>query len=203
MRTALERLPCAEEGPGSFFFAHPTAQIHTSHIGSTTTIWTAVRIGVGAIVGAGCSLAPWVRLAEGVRLGDRVSVGAGVFVPAGTVIEDDVLLGRGVKFIESRRRRTRTLLERAAVIGDYSSILRGIDIGAYAFIQSRSVVRENIPGHGYVGGAPGRRRGWVCICRKLLDAQTGGGLLCPSCGRRYRSGHRRIRLLEHSPPAGR
>jgi UDP-2-acetamido-3-amino-2,3-dideoxy-glucuronate N-acetyltransferase len=77
-----------------------------------------------------------------------------------------------------------------AAIGSRSVILPGLTIGRWALIAAGSVVTKSVPDHAIVAGNPARQRGWVCVCARPLQDD----LVCPGCGRRFRSGADGIEL---------
>ena len=148
-----------------------------------------------------CSIAPNVKLGQGVKLskfinmygceiGDETKIGAFVeiqknasvgrrckisshtFVCEGVTIEDNVLVGHGVTFVnDSYPRATtleggmqteqdwhveKTLVKRGASIGSGATILANLVIGENAIVGAGSVVTRDVPPNTIVAGNPAK-----------------------------------------------
>ena len=126
----------------------------------------------GCEIGDDCMIGPFVEIQKGVRLGRLVKLQSHSFICTGVVIEDEVLIGHGVMFINDRFPRATTetgtfkteadwvceptLVRRRASIGSNATILCGVTIGEEAIIGAGSVVTKDVPPRAIVAGNPAR-----------------------------------------------
>jgi UDP-2-acetamido-3-amino-2,3-dideoxy-glucuronate N-acetyltransferase len=126
----------------------------------------------GCEIGDDCMIGPFVEIQKGVCLGRLVKLQSHSFICTGVVIEDEVLIGHGVMFINDRFPRATTetgtskteadwvceptLVRRRASIGSNATILCGVTIGEEAIIGAGSVVTKDVPAHAIVAGNPAR-----------------------------------------------
>jgi UDP-2-acetamido-3-amino-2,3-dideoxy-glucuronate N-acetyltransferase len=126
----------------------------------------------GCEIGDDCMIGPFVEIQKGARLGRMVKLQSHSFICTGVVIEDEVLIGHGVMFINDRFPRATTetgaakteadwvceptLVRRRASIGSNATILCGVTIGEEAIIGAGSVVTKDVPAHAIVTGNPAR-----------------------------------------------
>jgi UDP-2-acetamido-3-amino-2,3-dideoxy-glucuronate N-acetyltransferase len=126
----------------------------------------------GCEIGDDCLVGPFVEIQKGARLGRMVKLQSHSFICTGVVIEDEVLIGHGVMFINDRFPRATTetgapkteadwvceptLVRRRASIGSNATILCGVTIGEEAIIGAGSVVTKDVPAHAIVAGNPAR-----------------------------------------------
>jgi len=138
------------------------------------------RIDSGAEVGVGCQIGDFVR------------------VPEWVVLEEDVLIGIGVVFVdrvepEGERKygekiKTTTTIMAGAVIGANSVIQRGVTIGRCAWIAPGTVLSQDVPDYNSAHGSPGRLAAFVCRCGHALrlHAQLASDSThCTNCRRHY------------------
>ena len=126
----------------------------------------------GCEIGDETTIGPFVEIQSDVRIGKRVKVQSHSFICSGVEIEDEVLIGHGVMFINDRFPRStnrdgstkrgddwtleRTVVSRRASIGTGATILCGITIGAGAMIGAGSVVTSGVPANAIVAGNPAK-----------------------------------------------
>jgi acetyltransferase-like isoleucine patch superfamily enzyme len=136
-----------------------------------------------------------VYVDTGVSIGDRCKIQNHVSLYQGVVLEDEVFVGPSVTFTNDLYPRAQstdwvvnqTIVRQGASIGANTTVLCGIEIGAWALVAAGSVVSRDVPPHALVVGNPARLRGWVCRCGRPL-ARTGEPIPreCPACGRAHR-----------------
>ena len=56
-----------------------------------------------------------------------------------------------------------TLVKRGATISANATLVCGITLGRYAFIEAGTVVNKNISDHAIVVGNPDKQIGWMCV----------------------------------------
>ena len=62
---------------------------------------------------------------------------------------------------------------RGASLGANSTIVCGVEIGAYALIGAGAVVTRDVPAYALITGVPGRQTGWACRCGITLSGKSG------------------------------
>lgn len=113
--------------------------------------------------------------AGGVRLGSRVEINNFTIIngTGGVDVEDDTLIGPGVRIISYQHRyaRGKTIREqpvdarpihigRDVWIGANAIVLAGVKIGDGAIVAAGALVREDVPDHAVVAGVPARIVKW-------------------------------------------
>jgi UDP-2-acetamido-3-amino-2,3-dideoxy-glucuronate N-acetyltransferase len=177
-------------------FVHATALVEEgAEIGSGTRVWhqaqvrTRARIGARCIVGKGAFVDFDVVIGDDSKLQNYacvyhgVTLGRGVFVGPHAVFTNDLRpratdphfapLGDGDWEVGE------TVVGDGAAIGANSTILPGVNIGAWAMIGAGAVVTRDVPAYALVVGTPARHLGWVCSCGERL---ADGANACPKCG---------------------
>lgn len=112
-------------------------------------------------------------LGEGLKIGDRVGISENTFIQVrGAVcIEDDVIIGPGVKIFSENHifddptRPIRTQgttrvgvhVGKGAWIGTSAIILDGVSIGEFSVIAAGSVVTKDVPARCVAAGVPARK----------------------------------------------
>jgi len=148
---------------------HPTSDVHTTHIGENTTIWQFCVIFKEAVIGANCNICSHCLIENRVVIGDNVTVKSGVQLWNGIQLENGVFVGPNVSFTNDTFPRSKntqwnelnTIIGKGASIGANSTILCGIELGAYCMIGAGSVVTKPIPSFTLWYGNPAVHRGYV------------------------------------------
>ncbi len=177
------------------YTAHESAFIDDgAQIGANTRIWHCSHIMSGAIIGENCSLGQNVCVTSKARIGNGVKIQNNVLVCDEVILGDFVFCGPGMTFTNvmnpraavSRKHEYKpTVVGEAATLGANSTILCGIEIGAYAFVAAGAVVTRSVKPFSLVMGNPARQTGWMSIQgHKVNLPLTGNGELVQE-GYRY------------------
>ena len=133
---------------------HPTSDVHTTHIGENTTIWQFCVIFKEAVIGG-------IQLENGVFVGSNVSFTNDTFPKSKNTQWDELttIVGKGASIVVN------------------STILCGIELGAYCMIGAGSVVTKSIPPFTLWYGNPAVHRGYVTeegrvLGLDLIDKET-------------------------------
>ncbi len=126
----------------------------------------------GCEVGDDTKIGAFVEIQKNVKVGKRCKISSHTFICEGVTIEDEVLIGHNVTFVnDSFPRATSatgslqtetdwkvevTLVKRGASIGSGATILSNVVIGENALIGAGSVVTRDVPANAIVVGNPGR-----------------------------------------------
>jgi acetyltransferase-like isoleucine patch superfamily enzyme len=126
----------------------------------------------GCEIGDETKIGAFVEIQKNARVGRRCKVSSHTFVCEGVVIEDEVFIGHGVRFINDTYPRAtvaggalqteadwkveRTLIRKGASIGSGTTILSRITIGENAIVGAGSVVTKDVPPNAIVAGNPAR-----------------------------------------------
>ena len=126
----------------------------------------------GCEIGDETKIGAFVEIQRGVKIGNKCKISSHTFVCEGVTIEDEVLVGHNVTFINDRYPRatteegelktdkdwtcTPTLVKKGASIGSSATILCGVTIGEKALVGAGSVVTEDVPPDTTVIGNPAR-----------------------------------------------
>lgn len=149
--------------PGLDVFVHPTAIVETDQIGDFTKIWAFTHICPGASIGQNCTIGEGVYIGPGVKIGDGCKIQNHALIYEGLTIEDLVFIGPNVVTTNDiapradgpwRDRFRPTFIRKGASIGANSTVLCGIEIGAYSMIGAGSVVIQSIRAGWLAYGSP-------------------------------------------------
>ena len=126
----------------------------------------------GCEVGDDTKIGAFVEIQKNAKVGKRCKISSHTFICEGVTIEDEVLIGHNVTFVnDSFPRATSaigalqteadwqvevTLVKRGASIGSGATILSNVVIGENALIGAGSVVTSDVPANAIVVGNPGR-----------------------------------------------
>lgn len=169
-------------------------------------LWWRQFILLGRIVSHFARFLTGVEIHPGARIGRRVFIdhGMGVVVGETAVIEDDVIIYKGVLLGGTTVERTvrHPWIQPRVVIGSNACILGPIIVGAEAKIGSGSIVIRDVPEGATVVGVPGR-----AVKRKGHDGVLAHADLPDPIARaltavadKLNQSERRIALLEAATP---
>ena len=112
----------------------------------------------------------------------------------GVVLEDEVFVGPSATFTNDLTPTAQspewqvstTVVRRGASIGANATVVCGVEVGPWAMVAAGAVVTTDVPAHALVVGVPGRVRGWVCVCGRVLGRERDTlPRRCAGCGRRW------------------
>ena len=126
----------------------------------------------GCTIGRGSRGGTFVEIQKGARIGANCKISSHTFICEGVTIEDNVIIGHGVMFInDSYPRATAangnlqteadwkvepTVVKKGASLGSGATILCGISIGENAIVGAGSVVTKDVPPGSIVAGNPAK-----------------------------------------------
>jgi UDP-2-acetamido-3-amino-2,3-dideoxy-glucuronate N-acetyltransferase len=126
----------------------------------------------GCDIGDNTKIGPFVEIQKKARIGRNCKIQSHTFICEGVTIEDNVLVGHGVTFINDTYPRATnekgglqteedwnvepTLVKKDASIGSGSTILSNVTIGEKAIVGAGSVVTRDVPPRAIVAGNPAK-----------------------------------------------
>ena len=140
-------------------------------LGRDVKIYNFVNL-YGCEIGDGTRIGGFVEIQKGAKVGKNCKISSHTFICEGVTIEDEVLIGHNVTFINDLYPRatnedgtskgdndwtcTPTLVRNRASIGSSATILAGVTIGERAMVGAGSVVTRDVPSGATVVGNPAR-----------------------------------------------
>ncbi|MFX0194917.1 MAG: acyltransferase [Candidatus Hodarchaeota archaeon] len=126
----------------------------------------------GCEIGDATKIGSFVEIQKNASIGKNCKIQSHTFICEGVTIEDGVLVGHGVTFINDKYPRATnesgdlqteadwtvepTLVKKGASIGSGSTILSHVTVGEKAIVGAGSVVTSNVPPNTIVAGNPAR-----------------------------------------------
>lgn len=156
---------------------HQLADVQTSNIGESTTIWQFCVILRDAQIGSNCNINCNVFIENDVVIGNNVTIKSGVQIWDGITIEDDVFIGPNVTFTNDLYPRSkqylseysRIIVKKGASIGANSTIVAGVEIGEYAMLGAGTVLTKDVQPFSLWYGNPAKHKGFVTKWGEILD----------------------------------
>ena len=138
-------------------------------LGKNVTIYDFVNL-YGCEIGDNTKIGTFVEVQKNVKIGNYCKISSHTFICDGVIIEDNVLVGHNVTFINDPYPRATTenghlqteddwvcvptLIKKGASIGSGATLLSGITIGENAIVGAGSVVTKDVPPNTIVAGNP-------------------------------------------------
>lgn len=126
----------------------------------------------GCRIGDGTRIGPFVEIQKNSRIGRRCKISSHSFICEGVTIEDEVMIGHGVMFINDRFPQATNAdgsirteadwvvqpirIGHRASVGSNATIMGGVTIGPGAIVGAGAVVTTDVPDHAIVAGVPAR-----------------------------------------------
>ncbi|NLI80109.1 MAG: N-acetyltransferase [Deltaproteobacteria bacterium] len=126
----------------------------------------------GCEIGDETRIGPFVEIQKNAKVGSRCKIQSHTFICEGVTIEDEVMVGHGVMFIndsdpwavnpdgslktDADWTCIPTIVRRRASIGSNATVLCGVTIGEGALIGAGAVVTRDVPANAVVVGNPAR-----------------------------------------------
>ncbi|OLY91870.1 Acetyltransferase (isoleucine patch superfamily) [Cnuella takakiae] len=155
-------------------WAYVARAIRLSAALNTATTIEDIRNKLGEIIGTAVDPTTTVFVPFHTNFGRHIQLGKQVFINhgcsfldlGGIIIEDDVMIGPGVRLISENHpldptQRKSLLLQKVVVkrnawIGAGATILPGVTIGENAVVAAGAVVSKDVPANTVVGGVPAK-----------------------------------------------
>tara|TARA_B100000700_G_C14722107_1_gene704246 strand:- start:105 stop:674 length:570 start_codon:yes stop_codon:yes gene_type:complete len=173
------------------YFTHSSAVISVdSEIGKGTKIWHFSHIFGSSIIGKNCIIGQNVMIGPNVKIGNGCKIQNNVSLYKGIILEDNVFCGpscvfTNVKtpraFIDRSSEFSQTLVKKGTSIGANSTIICGIELGAYCMIGAGALVTKDVKAFSLVVGNPAKHIGWISKAGERLDDD----LICKRTGIAY------------------
>ena len=135
----------------------------------------------GCKIGDNTKIGTFIEIQKNATIGNNCKIQSHTFICEGVTIEDNVLVGHGVVFINDTYPRATnpdgelkseedwkvetTLVKKGASIGSGATILSHVTVGENAIIGAGSVVTKDVPSNSIVAGNPAR------LIRKLRSEE--------------------------------
>lgn len=126
----------------------------------------------GCSIGDETRIGAFVEIQKNAMVGARCKISSHSFICEGVTIEDEVMVGHGVMFINDRYPRAAatdgqlqteadwkvipTMVKKGASIGSGAVIMCGVTIGERSLIGAGSVVTTDVPAFSIVTGVPAK-----------------------------------------------
>jgi acetyltransferase-like isoleucine patch superfamily enzyme len=125
----------------------------------------------GCQIGDNTKVGAFVEIQKNACVGSNCKISSHTFICEGVTIEDNVLIGHNVTFINDPYPRATagdrlqteadwkvepTLVKKGASIGSGATILCNVTIGENAIVGAGSVVTKDVPANAIVAGNPAR-----------------------------------------------
>jgi len=126
----------------------------------------------GCVIGDNSKIGTFVEIQKNATIGKNCKISSHSFICEGVIIEDNVMVGHGVTFINDKYPRSTnekgelqteadwtvepTRVKKSASIGSGSTILSNLTIGEKAIVGAGSVVTRDVPARAIVAGNPAR-----------------------------------------------
>ncbi|MBA4392204.1 MAG: N-acetyltransferase [Desulfobacca sp.] len=125
----------------------------------------------GCTIGDETKIGAFVEIQKNAKVGSRCKISSHSFICEGVTIEDEVMVGHGVMFINDRYPRAATdgqlqtevdwkviptLVKKGSSIGSGAVIMCGVTIGERALVGAGAVVTKDVPAFAIVTGSPGQ-----------------------------------------------
>ena len=140
-------------------------------LGKDVQIYDFVNL-YGCEIADGTKIGTFVEIQKGSKIGKRCKISSHTFICEGVTIEDNVMIGHNVTFINDLYPRATTaegglqteadwhciptLVKKGASIGSSATILCGVTIGENALVGAGSVVTKDVPPDSIVAGNPAK-----------------------------------------------
>jgi acetyltransferase-like isoleucine patch superfamily enzyme len=123
----------------------------------------------GCVIGDETKIGAFVEIQKNAIIGARCKISSHTFICEGVIIEDEVFVGHGVKFINDRYPHAttngqlqteddwqiiKTTVKKGASIGSGAVIMCGVTIHEMAIVGAGAVVLKDVPHHAIVVGVP-------------------------------------------------